>query len=169
MAKIAILESPLSDCWLLTALKFVLAFVAWLVSGSFSTFLTGFAWALLFSSLAFISLTKSGKSSTNFSFRRFSAPESLASLCRTAFGVSIEPYVVASSTINERSPVRIVPADHAGFQVSGWKSDIERLNFIWNQGRKHLHRPYSLVYLKSSVGSEHQNRWGFKGEVSGKL
>ena len=33
--------------------------------------------------------------------------------------------------MKESSPVRIVDTDHAGFQVSGWKSDIERHSLMF--------------------------------------
>ncbi len=42
----------------------------------------------------------------------------------------IEPEVGRSSNIKLKSPVKIVATDQAGFQVSGWKSEIERHNLI---------------------------------------
>jgi hypothetical protein len=41
---------------------------------------------------------------------------------------SVEPEVGVFSTIKLNKPVRIVETDQAGFQVSGWKSDIDRHN-----------------------------------------
>jgi hypothetical protein len=42
--------------------------------------------------------------------------------------VSIEPEVGDVSTMKLSKPVRIVDTDHAGFHVSGWKSEIDRHN-----------------------------------------
>lgn len=39
---------------------------------------------------------------------------------------SVEPAVGVFSTMKLNKPVRIVETDHAGFHVSGWKSDIDR-------------------------------------------
>ena len=41
---------------------------------------------------------------------------------------SIDPEVGVFSTIKLSKPVRIVDTDHAGFHVSGWKSDIDKHN-----------------------------------------
>lgn len=41
---------------------------------------------------------------------------------------SVDPEVGVFSTIKLKRPVKIVDTDQAGFQVSGWKSDIDKHN-----------------------------------------
>lgn len=48
----------------------------------------------------------------------------------------MEPTVSSEPSIKESNPVKTAETDHSGFQVSGWKSDIDRQSF-W----LHLKRP----------------------------
>ena len=61
-----------------------------------------------------------GNSSVKTLFFRLNSCVAMANLRFTASEVSIEPKVGLFSSINDKSPVKIVPTDHAGFQVSGW-------------------------------------------------
>jgi hypothetical protein len=56
--------------------------------------------------------------------------EDLAKLFFADTVVSIDPVVNVSSSINDNSPVKMVDTDHAGFQVPGWKSDMERQSLV---------------------------------------
>ena len=42
--------------------------------------------------------------------------------------------------MNESSPVNIVPTDHIGFQLSGWKSVMERHSLVLTANRPFLRR-----------------------------
>lgn len=92
--------------------------------------------------------------------------------------VSMLPRVGPFSTMKLRSPVRMVETDQAGFQVSGWKSVMER-HSLQNRGpsTERSPRPRSRptqvsalprIALKSSIGGYHINTRRFKGEFSGK-
>lgn len=59
-------------------------------------------------------------------FLQFTLRESAAASLRKELVDSMLPWVGASSCMKLYKPIRIVPTDHTGFQVSGWKSDIER-------------------------------------------
>ncbi len=45
---------------------------------------------------------------------------------------SVEPEVGVVSTMKLSKPVKIVLTDHAGFQVSGWKSEMDKHNLFKN-------------------------------------
>jgi len=47
----------------------------------------------------------------------------------------MEPVVISSLSMNDRMPVHIVATLQAGFQVPGWKSDMEKHIFLsgWNR------------------------------------
>lgn len=92
--------------------------------------------------------------------------------------VSMLPRVGPFSTMKLRSPVRMVETDQAGFQVSGWKSVMERQS-LQNRGLQQSARHGRLsrtarqsalprIALKSSIGGYHINTRRFKGEFSGK-
>lgn len=40
------------------------------------------------------------------------------------------PVVVSSAVINDSNPVNMVDTDQDGFQVPGWKSDMDRQIFV---------------------------------------
>ena len=97
-----------------------------------------------------------GNSSLNLSFFKFSTPDCLANRFLTSWSHSIEPKVFDSSTIKEHRPVKIVPTDHAGFHVSGWKSDMDRLkrkHFNWNNEFEFL--PKTLIHFESPIWCHH--------------
>lgn len=58
------------------------------------------------------------------------ARDSIAAFLLKASVVWIEPRVLCVSCINEYKPIKIVPTDHMGSQVSGWKSLILRHNLV---------------------------------------
>ena len=70
-------------------------------------------------SFSFISFTISGKSSLKVSFFKLNDRLWLAKERLVNSGVSMEPRVGVSSTMNLKRPVRMVVTDQAGFQESG--------------------------------------------------
>jgi len=44
--------------------------------------------------------------------------------------VVTDPVVISSLSMKDRMPVQIVATLHAGFQVPGWKSDMEKQIFL---------------------------------------
>lgn len=69
--------------------------------------------------------------------------------------VRMEPTVSSVPSINESNPVNTADTDHKGFQVSGWKSDMERQSF-W----LHLKRPWG-VHMYTAVETKKGAERGF--------
>ena len=83
---------------------------------------------------SFHNSTYSGKRRQNVLSRQLYSSD-CAAYCRFCSRlVSMLPNVGFDSIMKEYRPVRIVETDHIGFQLSGWKSDMERqsLRFGWN-------------------------------------
>jgi hypothetical protein len=74
--------------------------------------------------------TASGNNSVTILSLRLNSIDLIANDFFSLSDVSIEPRVGLFSSMNDRRPVRIVPTLHAGFHVSGWKSEIDRHNRV---------------------------------------
>jgi hypothetical protein len=81
-----------------------------------------------------------GNSSTKIWSQRLNWCVSTAYFLFVPSEVLIEPWVEVFSNMKDNSPVKIVPTDQVGFQLSGWKSDIDKHSFVWT-----LNRPLGVI------------------------
>ena len=85
----------------------------------------------------------SGNASLNLFCVRFQAWLRAANARLWASDEVTEPVVISSESMKESRPVRIVATLQAGFQVPGWKSDMEKQIFL--SGWKRPEGVYILI------------------------
>ena len=93
-----------------------------------------------------VSVTRSGNTFRNLGLEELKEAEDCAKCFFVDIDVSIDPVVNVSSNINDSKPVKIVDTDHAGFQVPGWKSDIDRQSLVLV-----ANRPFGVIIFIATL------------------
>ena len=69
----------------------------------------------------------------------------------------IEPSVEVFSNMKDKRPVKIVPTDQVGFQLSGWESDIEKHSLVCA-----LNRPLGvIIYTEGGLNGNFLGKTNF--------